>query len=169
MTLPSQKFRCQSCCNWFTDIKVGSWGGIQLHNVYTKFEKISGMKIYSTDTTSHSEHITFIPFMNWKLSKNAFGVDFNINGQSTTLQHRAITNYWTLLLGSEWEGAEAVERQQPRLNLNFTQWDSTCRKVNWDIISAINRDPLGGWGWGWRSRCRTRLRTERSGFKSQKL
>lgn len=37
MTLPSQKFRCQSCCNWFTDTKEWSLGGNQWCNVYTKF------------------------------------------------------------------------------------------------------------------------------------
>lgn len=159
MTLPPQKFRCQSCCNWFTDIKEWSLGGIQWHNVYTKFEKTSSLKIYSMNS------LPLFPsgMENWV--KMPFEIHFNINRQITILQHKAIMNYWTLLLGSEWEGAEAVERQQPRLNLNFTQQNSTCRKVNWVTISPIKTVPLGGW----HSHYRTRLRTERSGFKYRKL
>lgn len=67
----------------------------------------------------------------------------------------------TQLLGSQWEGEEAEDRQQPRLNLNFIQWYKILRTVKWVIVSAINTDPALWWLSGYR----TRLWTKRSGVQ----
>jgi len=57
-------------------LKIEVWVATNGITFTPSFEKISGSKSYSTDTTLRGELIAFVPFRKGKLSKNASGVRF---------------------------------------------------------------------------------------------